>query len=141
MSDRPSDRAIAQAFWEIRPSVVCDAVPFRRSVIERATELDATAAPAHTCDFTDGLDTDCQACHPAPAAPVVVGEDVMAKAWRNLYIAERMRSIEFEGMSYEMRRAHAEASANDFEDEFRERMAKPAAKTAMGGLTAALAGD
>lgn len=44
-SERPSDAAIAAAFWEIRPSVVCDAVPFRRSVIERATELDATAAP------------------------------------------------------------------------------------------------
>lgn len=47
---RPSDRSIAAAFWEIRPSVVCDAVPFRRSVIDRACELDATAAPVTNAD-------------------------------------------------------------------------------------------
>lgn len=109
---RPSDRAIAQAFWELAAPEKDGGQTIGIGVqylITRARQLDATAAP------------------------VVVGEDVMAKAWRNLYIDLRMQSIEFEGMPYEMRRAHAEASANDFEDEFRARMAKP--------MTAALAGD
>lgn len=53
---RPSDRSIAAAFWEIRPSAVCDAIPFRRSVIERARELDATAAPVVVGE--DGFDGD-----------------------------------------------------------------------------------
>lgn len=45
-----SDRAIAQAFWEIRPASVVDAPHYWQQVIERAHEIDA----AKPNDLGDG---------------------------------------------------------------------------------------
>lgn len=45
------------------------------------------------------------------------GDGVMARAWRNRFIDERMNA--YPNDSYEMRRCYAESDANEFEDAFK----------------------
>lgn len=46
MRDRPSDRAIAQAFWEIDADCWTDSYEFEERILERAKEIDASPQAA-----------------------------------------------------------------------------------------------
>lgn len=85
------------------------------------------AGCAH-CRWRTWGDTEAEAItawntRPAPTEAEVEAANWI-RAWRNLFISERMNA--YRNDPYETCRAKAEADANDFEEAFRERMARAA---------------
>lgn len=89
-------------------------------------------------DFSSPNDSmPCPDCtHFAPAGKVRVTEANLVRAWRNRFISERMNAYPDE--SYEMRRAKAEADANEYEAALEAALAaQPAVRDEVAGVAVA----
>ena len=79
-------------------STVVDAIKSRRGTerytfnakMDRITTPPTPSAPAHTCDFADGLERDCPACHPSAPA---VDDAMVERAWMAYTGRDKLGSV------------------------------------------------
>lgn len=72
---RPTDSAIARAFWEIRPDLGRFARSYRDQVIERAHLIDAESPAGTECKICGGGNVYCAACMSKSAPEVTVNSE------------------------------------------------------------------